>query len=222
MTQDWLETFPALAALDEPAARVLRKSATVVTLPVGATPFHQGGACEAYLFVVSGSVRVHMVSESGREIVLYRVEDGQTCILTTCCLMSREDYPAHAVTETEVTAAVLPAGAFRELVARSAGFREFVFSAYGHRVADLMLLVDQVAFHSIDLRLARFLLENKGSDGRIDATHQRVAVELGTAREVVSRQLKEFERRGWVALHRGRIDVVDADPLDNLVNNQAL
>jgi CRP/FNR family transcriptional regulator len=222
MTDDWLETFPALAALDEPATRILRKAATVMTLPVGAAPFRQGSACEAYLFVVSGSVRVHMVSETGREIVLYRVEDGQTCILTTCCLMSREDYPAHAITETEVTAAVLPAGAFRELVARSAGFREFVFSAYGHRVADLMELVDQVAFHSIDLRLARFLLENKGADGRLDATHQHVAVELGTAREVVSRQLKEFERRGWVELHRGRIDVVDADALDDLLNKQAL
>ena len=222
MTDDWLKTFPALAALDEPAARILRKAATVMTLPVGAAPFRQGSACEAYLFVVSGSVRVHMVSETGREIVLYRVEDGQTCILTTCCLMSREDYPAHAVTETEVVAAVLPAGAFRELIARSAAFREFVFSVYGHRVADLMLLVDQVAFHSIDLRLARFLLENKGAKGGLDVTHQHVAVELGTAREVVSRQLKEFERRGWVALHRGRIDVVDADALDDLLNKQAL
>lgn len=222
MTQDWLEAFPALAELDEPAARVLRKSATVVTLPVGATPFHQGSACEAYLFVVSGSVRVHMVSETGREIVLYRVEDGQTCILTTCCLMSREDYPAHAVTETEVIAAVLPAGAFRELVARSEPFREFVFSAYGRRIADLMLLVDQVAFHNIDLRLARFLLENRGSKGRLDATHQHVAIELGTAREVVSRQLKEFERRGWVALQRGRIVLIDSDALNDLVNKQAV
>ena len=222
MDHDWLEAFPALAALDEPAKRILGGSARVVTLPAGAMPFHQGSACEAYLFVVSGSVRVHMVSETGREIVLYRVEDGQTCILTTCCLMSREDYPAHAVTETEVTAAVLPAAAFRELVARSAAFREFVFSAYGGRIADLMLLVDQVAFHNIDLRLAHFLLESKGADGRLDTTHQHVAVELGTAREVVSRQLKEFERRGWVALHRGRIDVTDADALDDLVGRQAL
>jgi CRP/FNR family transcriptional regulator len=222
MTQDWLETFPALAALDEPAKRILGGSARVVTLPVGAAPFHQGSACEAYIFVISGSVRVHMVSETGREIVLYRVEDGQTCILTTCCLMSREDYPAHAVTETEVVAAVLPAGAFRELIARSAAFREFVFSVYGHRVADLMLLVDQVAFHSIDLRLARFLLENKGAKGGLDVTHQHVAVELGTAREVVSRQLKEFERRGWVALQRGRIDVVDAGALNDLLDKQAL
>jgi len=222
MTEDWLKAFPALAALGNPSKQLLLASASLVTLPAGAAPFHQGSACEAYLFVVSGSVRVHMVSETGREIVLYRVEDGQTCILTTCCLMSREDYPAHAVTETEVTAAVLPAGAFRELIARSAPFREFVFSVYGQRIADLMVLVDQVAFHNIDLRLARFLLENRGANDRLDATHQHVAVELGTAREVVSRQLKEFERRGWVALQRGRIDVVDADALENLINNQAL
>ncbi|MGF1639949.1 MAG: Crp/Fnr family transcriptional regulator [Rhodospirillales bacterium] len=222
MSDGWLDRFPGLAALDEAAKAVLRGKAKLVTLPAGAMPFHQGSACEAFLFVVAGSVRVHMVSETGREIVLYRVEDGQTCILTTCCLMAREDYPAHAVAETEVTAAALPAAVFRELIAGSAAFREMVFSAYGRRVADLMVLVDQVAFHAIDRRLARFLLDRRGPGDRIDATHQHIAVELGTAREVVSRQLKEFERRGWVALGRGCVEVIAVAAVEGLAREQAL
>ncbi len=213
MPENWIDAFPGLAKLEQPARPILQRAAMVVTLPAGTAPFRHGDSCESFLFVLSGTVRVHMVSETGREIVLYRVEDGQTCILTTCCLMSNEDYPAEAVTESEVKAAVLPAAGFRELVARSTVFRDFVFSTYGRRILDLTLLVEEVAFRNIDLRLARFLLESMDAEGRLSLTHQEVAVELGSVREVISRQLKEFERRSWVALRRGRIDVVDAGAL---------
>ena len=222
MTEDWIDAFPGLARLEPPAAVILRRAAMVAALPPGTVPFRHGDSCESFLFVLSGTVRVHMVSETGREIVLYRVEDGQTCILTTCCLMSNEDYPAEAVTETEVRAAVLPAAGFRELVARSAVFRDFVFATYGRRIFDLTLLVEEVAFRNIDLRLARFLLDAMDADGRLALTHQEVAVELGSVREVVSRQLKEFERKSWVALGRGRIDVLDAGALRHVMEGGAV
>ena len=222
MGQNWIDTFPGLAGLEQPARLILQKAAMVATLPAGTVPFRNGDSCETFLFVLSGTVRVHMTSENGREIVLYRVEDGQTCILTTCCLMSNEDYPAEAVAETDVNAAVLPAPGFRELVARSAVFRDFVFSTYGRRIFDLTLLVEEVAFQNIDLRLARFLLEAMDADGRLALTHQEVAVELGSVREVISRQLKEFERRSWVALRRGQIDVLDADALRHVIANVAV
>ncbi len=222
MAENWIEAFPGLAGLEQPARLILQKAAMVATLPAGTVPFRNGDSCETFLFVLSGTVRVHMTSENGREIVLYRVEDGQTCILTTCCLMSNEDYPAEAVAETDVSAAVLPAPGFRELVARSAVFRDFVFSTYGRRIFDLTLLVEEVAFQNIDLRLARFLLEAMDADGRLALTHQEVAVELGSVREVISRQLKEFERRSWVALRRGQIDILDADALRHVVADAAV
>lgn len=218
MTENWIDAFPALATLEQPARVILQRAAMVATLPAGTVPFRHGDSCESFLFVLSGTVRVHMISETGREIVLYRVEDGQTCILTTCCLMSNEDYPAEAVTETEVSAVVLPAVGFRELVARSTVFRDFVFSTYGRRIFDLTLLVEEVAFRNIDLRLARFLLDTMDASGRLTLTHQEVAVELGSVREVISRQLKEFERRSWVGLRRGRIDVLDAGALRHVID----
>ena len=205
----WIDAFPALAALDEPTRHQLAAAAQVVTLPRGAAPFRAGADCESYVLVIAGSVRVQMVSEGGREIVLYRVEDGQTCILTTACLMADEVYPAEAIAETPVLAAILPASRFRALVATSAAFRHFVFTAYGRRLADLMALIQEVAFRRIDARLAELLLARVDAAGNVTATHHDLATELGSVREVVSRQLKEFERGGLVRLARGRVTVLD-------------
>jgi CRP/FNR family transcriptional regulator len=218
--ENWIDAFPGLSMLEQPARQILQKASVVMTLPPESTPFRHGQTCDSYLFVVTGTVRVHMVSETGREIVLYRVEHGQTCILTTCCLMSKEEYPAEAVTETEVQAAILPEAAFNELLARSPVFRDFVFSTYGRRISDLMLLVNEVAFRNIDLRLSRLLVESVNDDGVLNRTHQDIAIELGTAREVVSRQLKEFERRSWVVLRRGQINVIDKDALRRLAHGK--
>lgn len=205
--QDWLRSFPALASLDEPARRILRDAARVVTVPQGTAVFSEGDACRSYMLVLDGSVRVQKVSEGGREIVLYRVEAGQSCVLTTSCLLTQGDYSAEGVAETEVQAVVLSHAAFQQLLAQSAAFRQFVFSSYAVRLADLLMLIEEVAFGRVDVRLAQLLCERAGADGVVRGTHHEVAVELGSAREVISRQLKDFERRGWVALHRGRIEV---------------
>ncbi len=173
------------------------------------TLFRAGDRCHTFLMVLDGTVRVQMTSETGREIVLYRVARGETCIVTTACLLTDAPYGAEAVAETDIDAVALAAGPFHELVARSAAFRDFVFASFGTRLTGMMMLIEEVAFGRIDLRLARFLADRCDAAGGLDTTHQALAVELGTAREVVSRQLKEFERRGLVALSRGRIQVPD-------------
>ncbi len=213
MPEDWTEAFPGLEGIEPEARSALLAGARLVTLPPGSAAFRSGGACNNYLLVLSGSVRVQMVSETGREIVLYRVEDGESCILTTSCLLAREDYPAEAVSETEVKAAILPAASFQVLLARSPVFREFVFSTFGRRISDLLMLIEEIAFRRVDVRLSRFLLERMDRSGVLECTHQELAVELGSAREVISRQLKEFERRAWVSLHRGRVRVLNAGAL---------
>lgn len=219
MDKELLEHFPALQELEESSVQILAQSARAVSLPRGAKAFEAGMPCDNYLMVASGRVRVQQVSESGREIVLYRVVGGETCILTTACLLAHEGYSAEAIAETEVSGFVVPRSGFDRLLAQSRRFRDFVFTAYASRLTDLMLLVEEVAFGHIDIRLAQRLLELSGSDEIVSLTHQELAVELGTAREVVSRQLKEFERRDWIRLERGRIDVRDRIALNSLVDD---
>ena len=210
---EWLDAFPALGGLEPEALALLRSGGARVSMPRGTILFRIGGLCRNFLMLLDGSVRVQMTSETGREIVLYRVARGETCILTTSCLMTRADYNAEGVAETDLDAVALGAGAFHDLLARSAVFRNFVFASFGTRLLGMMMLVEEVAFGRIDLRLARFLVDHRDARGGLDTTHQTLAVELGTAREVVSRQLKEFERRGLVELSRGRVGVCDPDAL---------
>lgn len=216
-----LATFPALGHLEPEARRALGAGLREVRLPAGSALFSDGAACQAFLLLLEGSVRVQKVAESGREIVLYRVEPGQTCVLTTNCLIAHGDYGADGIAETAVRGLALTPLTFETLLAQSAVFRSFVFSAYATRVSDLLMLIEEVAFGRIDVRLAQVLGARADASGTMEATHQDIAVELGTAREVVSRQLKDFERRGWVRLGRGRVTLTDRAALGSLAGARA-
>ncbi len=210
---EWLSHFPELDGLDDPVWQNVLDSARPVEVPAGTTVFRDGDGCQNYMFVMEGSIRVQKMAENGREIVLYRVNAGEACILTTSCLLSHQRYPAEGITEADIRAISIPVARFDEGVAGSAGFRAFVFSSYGRRIADLILLIEDVAFGRMDIRLGQYLLDTADDEGKVTATHQAMAAELGTAREVVSRQLKEFERRGWLKLGRGIIEVSDLPAL---------
>ena len=188
-------------------------------MPAASWVFQTGQPAQAYLLVISGSVRVQKIGETGREIVLYRVEAGVSCVLTTAGLLSGGTYEAEAQAEGEVIALALPAEVFHRLLGENASFRTFVFHGFSQRLADLLLLVEEVAFGKLDVRLAEWLLRFAPTDGALSTTHQTIAAELGTAREVVSRLLKEFERRGHVRLGRGQIEVVDSQALCDLVTD---
>ncbi len=166
--------------------------------------------------MLDGSVRVEKTAGNGRKIVLYRVARGETCLLTTSCLIAKQRYPAEGVTETEVLAAALPENIFHEALAISPEFRAFVFASFGARMTDLILLVEEITFGHADVRLARWLLDSGSAPDEIVTTHQQLAAELGTAREVISRLLKEFERRGLVRLARGRIVITNRPRLEAL------
>lgn len=209
----WLEHFPALAVIDDPDWSAALAEAQTLTLPEGMAVFREGDHCSNFLLVIDGAVRVQKLSESGREIVLYRVEEGQSCILTTACMLGGKQYSAEGFTESKVHAVALPQHAFQLALHGSRGFREFVFDVYAERVTELLLLIDAISFGRVDQRLAGYLLEHADSGGSLALTHQELARELGTAREVVSRMLKEFERRGLVQLGRGRVVLTDRDGL---------
>jgi CRP/FNR family transcriptional regulator len=171
------------------------------------------------LFLLVGTVRVQQVSDTGHEIVLYRIEAGESCVLTTACLLAYDDYAATGIAETDVRAAAVPRDVFDDLVAQSKSFRNFVFAAFSKRITDLFLMIDEVAFQRIDVRLADKLLKLSHGDDRIATTHQKLAVELGTAREVVSRQLQEFQRRGWIARARGAVMIADRAGLQDVARH---
>jgi CRP/FNR family transcriptional regulator len=216
MTSDWIAAFPGLQALEPDVAKPLIDASQVVRLPAGTRIFGAGQAPQAYLLLLAGTVRVQQVSDAGREIVLYRVSGGESCALTTACLMGYEEYQAEGIAETEVDAVAIPRATFDELIATSAAFRRFVFTAFSVRITNLFRVIEEVAFARVDVRLAQRLLELGGATHRIELTHQQLAAELGTAREVISRQLNEFQRRGWIATSRGAIDIHDAERLRRL------
>ena len=214
--QSWVETCPTTSTLDAQARQRLAERCRPVSAPAGTHLFREGDPCEAYLIVLSGCIRVQKTGASGRQIVLYRVNSGETCIVTTACLMSGTDYDVEGIVEMDIVGQALPLSAFRQLLSESDSFRSFVFKAYGTRISTLLMRIEEVAFERIDARLARHLLDLGQANSDIAVTHQGLAHELGTAREVVSRTLKDFERRGLVRLGRNFVSLLQKKPLHAL------
>ena len=219
MSADWIADLPVLQQLDPAAAELLKKSAVRVTLPRGNAVFRPGDACGRFPLVASGSIRVQRVTESGREIVLYRVTPNETCILSIACLLSQEAYSAEAIAETDVVAYVLPAGPFKALMDQSATFRNIVFSGYSQRIVGLMSRIEEIVCTRIDIRLAERLLALGGEINRVETTQYALAADLGTAREVIGRALKSFERAGWVSLSRGAIQIINKRALLSIIKS---
>lgn len=195
-----------LDSLNDTLRKETLEKARVMTFPAGQILFSAGQHCQGLPLVVGGRVKVQMTGASGHSIVLYRMENDDICTLSIGCLMTGRAYRAEAVVEDGAEALMIPRGVFDRLMDQSAGFRLGIMESYGRRLDDLMLLVEEVAFRRMDKRLEEWLLA-RAARGLVMITHQELAVELGTAREVVSRLLKELERRGMVRLSRGRIEV---------------
>ncbi len=218
MTLDnWLSHFPRLASVHDQAGLSALDRAQVISVPKGTVVFRIGDHCDNYFLVIEGRIRVQQLAASGREIVLYRVKAGESCVLTTSCLMASNDYPAQGITETDVRAVMIPASSFNKALTQSEGFRAFVLEGYSKRLTDLLTVIEDLAFRRLDCRLAERLITLANDSGQIQATHQELAVELGSAREVVSRQLKEFEKKGWIQLGRGSIRLLDRDQINQLM-----
>src|SRR6478752_8147640 len=205
----WLASFPELTELEDEHRAELLGATQFNRLRGGDIAYRQGQHCQAYVMCIEGRTRVFKTSESGREILLYQVGPGETCVLTTSCLMAGSPFPAESTAETDVLLAALPATVFHGLMTTSPRFRKFVLDNYGELLSSLITLVDEVAFASLDLRLARRLLAEADEQGVVSKTHQQLALDLGSVREVISRYLGEWERMGWVRASRGSIEVRD-------------
>ncbi len=196
--------YPVLAGVGEPLQARIDRDLAVLTVPSGSVVFDEHQTCQGFPFVLGGSIRVVKESTTGRELPLYRVGPGETCIISSSCLLGHADYNARGVAESDTTLALMPRPLFDALMA-DAGFRDFVFHLFAERIADLMQLVEEVAFRKLDQRLAALLL---GRGRLIRTTHQQLADELGSVREMVSRLLKGFAEQGWVRLGREQVEVL--------------
>ena len=210
---DWTERFQGTKALPRAVRDRLLDVALIRDHKKGYQVFGPDNIPDSLIFLYEGTIRVSQTSGNGRDIVLYRVDAGESCVLTTACMLAEEAYNAEGLAETDITVVVLPKASFDRLVADEPAFRSFVFAAYSRRLIDLLRVVDDVAFGRIDVRLAERLLVLAGGDKEIAATHQQIASELGTAREVISRVLHDFQKRDLIAQSRGRIALADKSGL---------
>ncbi len=208
---NWTIGVLGLEKLDQPTRQKLGALAPV-TLPAGHVLFRPGDPVSGFVMAISGRIGVYLTGANGRELLLYSLVAGQTCVQTTLGLLGEQHYTGEAVAETDISLALVPKELFMELIADSASFRTFVFQAFALRLQTVMGVLEKVAFVTIEARLAQCLLD-QASAGFVHATHQELATMIGTSREVVSRRIEALARQGIVTPDRGVIALLDEKAL---------
>ncbi len=203
--------IPFLEIKDENLREVFLKNGSIANLPKETLVFEEGSTTNNLAVILSGKIRVYKLAESGREITIYRINKGESCILTISSILSNLPYPARAVVEEDITALIIPANVFKELINKDENWRAFTFGLMNTRFTNVITIVEEVAFRRMDERIAEFLIFqlNTGNSLELNITHQEIAYELGTYREVVSRILKDFEKENILKLSRHKISIVD-------------
>lgn len=206
-------SLPLLQNADAQLVRDFQQAAYLAKIPVGHDVFLEGDQVEAIALLISGVVRVYKIGETGREITLYRFGNGQSCILTANAILSQKTFPAIATIEEDAEAVMIPAETFRAWVGKYDLWREFVFELLSQRLSKVMSIVDEVVFRRMDARLAALLLTRTQTQNPLLITHQKIASELGSSREVISRLIEDLSARGFLRVSRGEIEILDAEGL---------
>ncbi len=196
------EIFPNKAL-----ARAILSCGKLKKLQAQSLVYSEGDPCSGVGLLLDGLIRVFKIGQSGREITLYEVHPGQTCILNAFCVLSGKHYPASAETLTETKLILIPAGDFIRIFQEYEPFRKYIFHLLSERIATIMELIEEVAFGRMDQRLWEYITQ-KAQNKILKRTHQDIANDLGTSREVVSRLLKDFERKGLIRLSRATIEIL--------------
>ena len=204
-----VRALPILEQADPDLLREFQRAAFFARIPAGHDVFTEGDQVDSIALLISGVVRVYKIGETGREITLYRFGNGESCILTANAILSQKSFPAVATVEREAEAVMIPADTFRDWVRRYDLWREFVFELLSQRLSAVMAIVEEVAFRRMDARLASLLTERSRSSELIRITHQEIAAELGSSREVISRILEDFSAQGILEVSRGTIRILD-------------
>lgn len=206
-----LSLFPFFKDLRTPANHSLMGRRTI---PSGTVIFDEGDQCSGVAFVCGGSIRVSKVGTNGRTVILYKLGRGDSCILTIASVLGNISFPATAVVEEDADVFLIPVELFKELMVTNAGLQQYIYKLISTRLIEVISLIDEITFRRIDDRLIEFLLRKAPNDGdAIEMTHEELSIQLGTAREVISRILKGLEREGYIQLSRGKVKVLSRSRL---------
>jgi CRP/FNR family transcriptional regulator len=209
-----IKAFPFLKDAGKEVIEQMLRHSLITDIPKGKVIFFEGDECKHLAFILSGVVRIYKPAESGREITLYRLGTGESCVLTASCIFAKDSFPAVAITEEDVEAALVPSIIFRDWINHYEIWRNYIFSLLSKRLSEVIATLEEVAFRRMDIRIAEFLFKLSGTDkNEIIMTHQDIAMELGTSREVVSRILKHFEYEHLITLKRNHIAIDNVDSL---------
>jgi len=211
-----VQTLPMLRNATPKMLRAFQERGSLARLPAGRDVFVEGQQVSAIPLLLSGTVRVYQIGETGREVTLYRFRPGESCVLTANAILTRQSFPAIATVEEEAEAVMIEAEAFREWVARDDLWRGFFVDLVAQRLASVMVVVDEVAFRRLDQRVAALLASRVRRGNPIPITHQEIAAELGSAREAVSRVLEDLDAKGWITSTRGSIQVTHLEELEKV------
>jgi len=207
--------LPVLQHSDSKLVNEFMQTAFFARIPAGHDVFVEGDSIDAIALLISGVVRVYKIGETGREITLYRFGHGESCILTANAILSQQSFPAIATVEKDAEAVMIPANTFRDWVHRYDEWRGFVFDLLSQRLSSVMAIVDEVAFRRMDMRVASLLIERGRVQNPIRITHQEIAAELGSSREVISRLLEDFTSQGMIRMARNSVEILDFHSLEN-------
>ena len=209
------KSLPILQFADLALIREFQQTAFVARIPAGHDVFLEGDQVDAIALLISGVVRVYKIGETGREITFYRFGNGSSCILTANAILSQKTFPAVATVEQDAEAVMIPADIFRDWVRRYDMWRDFVFELLSQRLSTVMAIVDEVAFQRMDRRVASLLLKMAKTKNPLRITHQEIASELGSSREVISRLLEDFVNEGSIRSGRGTVEILDFELLES-------
>jgi CRP/FNR family transcriptional regulator len=215
-TKRLLDLYPVLTGLSADRLAALTQPNAVMQIPAGTQVFAEHQPCQGFPLLIEGSIKVVKLAANGRELMLYRVSPGGSCIISSSCLLGHTDYNARGIAETPLTLLALPVSVFTALMMEHAPFRDFVFHLFAERIGELMQLVEEVAFARLDQRLAKLLLAR--NERQLSITHQQLADELGSVREIVSRLLKGFVAQGLVELGREQLTITDRNGLQKIAS----
>jgi CRP/FNR family transcriptional regulator len=210
-TIDWRQHYPQLAAITDPAWVEAIQHTEPVTVPGGTQAYVTGDECRNFLLLLNGNIRVYASGRGGREIVLYRIQPGEFCILSLVSFLQGRSFPANAVTENQVQALVMDRAVFNGAMKKSPALSDIMMMELSNRFLEVINRVQELAFEPLDLRMANLLCSRfrEENGATIEITHSQLAQELGTTREVASRMLKDLERGNYINLSRGSVSLCD-------------
>ncbi|MBO2535767.1 Crp/Fnr family transcriptional regulator [Rummeliibacillus suwonensis] len=215
MCLDILKVHQFFPFFESPTIAFIQKA-----IPKDTVIFNEGDECGTVAFLLSGSIRISKIGKNGREIVLYRLGSGDSCILTISSVLANISYPATAVVEEDAEVILLSIQQFKELMTINPEFQQYIYKLLAARLLEVMTLVDEIVFHKMDERLIEYLLRHsKNDEDIIEITHEELASQLGSVREVISRLLKGFERDGLIQLSRGKVKIMHRSGLEEKLSS---